>query len=52
MGRPMLSGIKELEAIEQYAEVIVAKNTNGSVFTIPMTNKDSIGKFIERGETK
>lgn len=48
--RPDQLGLSEDPTEKDYAEVIVAKNRNGSVFTIPMTYKDSIVKFVERDD--
>lgn len=45
--RPDPMGLSENPESKEYAEIIVAKNRNGSVRTIPMVYKDSIVKFKE-----
>lgn len=45
--RPDQMGLSEDPNMKQYAEIIVAKNRNGAVRTIPMIYKEDIVKFIE-----
>ena len=45
--RPDQMGLSEDPSMKEYAEIIVAKNRNGAVRTIPMIYKESIVKFKE-----
>jgi len=45
--RPDQMGLYEDPSMKEYAEIIVAKNRNGAVRTIPMVYKEEIVKFKE-----
>ncbi len=49
--RPDQMGLSEDPSMKEYAELIVAKNRNGAVRTIPMIYKEEIVKFIEPVDT-
>lgn len=49
--RPDALGLEEDPSMRGSAEVIVAKNRNGAITTIPMSYKESIVRFVEMNET-